>query len=86
MSNTPTENERAELLARELAADKVRKPVWQGQALIRNRACDLLLLLDYVVPDNVAHYAIEDARRAMRELERKADTVPVHGWDEWKRV
>lgn len=46
----------------------------QTQA-IRDSATNLLALFDEVVPNTTVHYAVEDARRALRELARKADTI-----------
>jgi hypothetical protein len=49
------------------------------QHLIHN----LLNTLDAVVPDNVAHVAVEEARRALAQLDRKVATVgtaPPRTW------
>jgi hypothetical protein len=44
---------------------------------------NLLATLDAVVPANIAHYAVEGARRALTELDRKVATVhtaPPQTW------
>jgi hypothetical protein len=46
-----------------------------GQNAIRQSATNLLEVLDNMVPDSTVHYAVEDARRALRVLQRGVTTV-----------
>jgi hypothetical protein len=48
------------------------------QQAIRDAAEALTRLLDEVVPSNVAHYAVEDARRALRTLGWRAGGIWTH--------
>ncbi|MEU7570302.1 hypothetical protein [Micromonospora sp. NPDC049240] len=45
------------------------------QTRIYEAAEDLTELLRQVVPDSTIHYAVEEARRALRVLSKKADTI-----------
>lgn len=48
------------------------------QEAIASAATALLALLDAVVPDNVAHYAVEGAIHNVKHLRRKASTVHTY--------
>ena len=45
------------------------------QQAIDNAAMELAAVLDSVVPDDVIHYAITEARSAVRELRRMTHTI-----------
>lgn len=53
-------------------------PVTLDQASIVEKAGDVLDALDAVVPDSTVHYAVEEARRALRVLIREAHGVKTN--------
>lgn len=48
------------------------------QVKIYEQAEDLIELLRQVVPDSTIHWAVEDARRALRDLSREAGKILTH--------
>lgn len=48
------------------------------QEAIASAATALLALLNAVVPDDVAHYAVEGTRSDLKRLQRLANTIRTH--------
>jgi hypothetical protein len=53
------------------------------QQRIQQLADNLLATLDAVVPANVVHYAVEDARRALRTISRTVRTIHTRPPTAW---
>ena len=53
------------------------------QQRIQQLADNLLATLDAVVPGNVVHYAVEDARRALRTISRTVRTIRTRPPTAW---